>query len=109
MAHAKSRRVPLLRYSISSARIGPLSAPLQAFQFPLVIATEVLGSIAIIVGWKSRITALSRATITLLTAFSFRTKLGDRIQTLMKNVSIKDAFLLLPANGLGPLSNDNRS
>jgi putative oxidoreductase len=77
---------------------------------PLVIATEVVGAIAIIVGWKTRITAFLLAGFTLLTAFFFHNNLGDQTQTLMflKNVSITGAFLLLVANGAGPLSIDNR-
>lgn len=77
---------------------------------PLVIATEVLGAIAIIVGWNTRITAFLLAGFTLLTAFFFHNNFGDQIQTLMflKNVSITGAFLLLVANGAGPLSIDNR-
>lgn len=77
---------------------------------PLVIATEVLGAIAIIVGWKTRITAFLLAGFTLLTALFFHNNLGDQIQTLMflKDVSISGAFLLLVAHGAGPLSIDNR-
>jgi putative oxidoreductase len=73
---------------------------------PLVIATQVLGAIAIIVGWNTRITAFLLAGFTLLTAFSSHDHLGDQIQTLM--VSIAGAFLLLVANGAGALSIDNR-
>ena len=77
---------------------------------PLVIATEVLGAISIIVGWKTRITAFLLAGFTLLTALFFHNNLSDQTQTLLflKNVSITGAFLLLLANGAGPLSIDNR-
>jgi putative oxidoreductase len=77
---------------------------------PLVIATEVFGAIAIIVGWKTRIAAFLLAGFTLLAALFFHNKLGDQIQTLMflKDVSISGAFLLLVAHGAGPLSIDTR-
>ena len=77
---------------------------------PLVIATEVVGAIAIIVGWKTRITAFLLAGFTLLSALFFHNNFGDQNQTLMflKDVSITGAFLLLVANGAGPLSIDNR-
>jgi putative oxidoreductase len=77
---------------------------------PVVIATEVLGALAIILGWKTRIAALLLAGFSLLTAVIFHTDFGNQIQMLMflKNVSIAGGFLLLVANGSGPLSIDRR-
>ena len=77
---------------------------------PLVIATEVAGAIFIIAGWKTRVTALLLAGFTLLTAFIFHNNFADQIQMVMflKNVSISGGFLLLVANGAGPLSLDQR-
>jgi len=94
-----------------AATVGYMSeAGVPGALLPLVIATEVVGAIAIIVGWKTRITAFLLAGFTLLTAFFFHNNLGDQTQTLMflKNVSITGAFLLLVANGAGPLSIDHR-
>jgi len=77
---------------------------------PLVILTEVLGAVAIIAGWQTRITALLMAGFTLLTALFFHNNFGDQIQMIMfmKNVSIAGAFLLLVANGAGRFSLDAR-
>lgn len=50
---------------------------------PPVIATEVLGAIAIIVGWKTRVTALLLAGFTLLAGLIFHRNLGDQIQMIM--------------------------
>jgi putative oxidoreductase len=77
---------------------------------PLVIATEVLGALAIIVGWKTRVIAFLLAGFSLLTAVIFHNNFGDQIQTIMflKNVSIAGGYLLLVANGAGPLSIDRR-
>jgi putative oxidoreductase len=77
---------------------------------PLVIATEVLGSLAIIVGWQTRVTAFLMAGFTLLTALLFHNNFGDQIQMIMfmKNVSIAGAFLLLVVNGAGRFSLDAR-
>ena len=77
---------------------------------PFVIATEVLGALAIIIGWKTRITAFLLAGFALLTALLFHNRLGDQIQIIMflKNLSIAGGFLLLVANGAGPLSVDRR-
>lgn len=78
---------------------------------PLVIATEVLGSLAIILGWKTRVVAFLLAGFTLLTGIMFHNNFADQIQMIMfmKNVSITGAFLLLTVNGAGPISLDNKS
>ena len=77
---------------------------------PLVIATELLGSLAVIVGWNTRIAAFLLAGFTLIAGALFHNNFGDQIQTIMflKDVSIAGAFLLLVANGAGPLSLDHR-
>jgi putative oxidoreductase len=86
------------------------SAGVPSALLPLVIATEVGGAILVIVGWKTRVTASLLAGFTLLTAFIFHNNFADQIQMVMflKNVSIAGAFLLLAANGAGPLSIDRR-
>ena len=78
---------------------------------PLVIATEVLGSLAIVLGWKTRVVAFLLAGFTLLTGILFHNNFADQTQMIMfmKNVSIAGAFLLLTVNGAGPISLDNRS
>jgi putative oxidoreductase len=77
---------------------------------PLVIATEVGGSLAIILGWKTRIAAFLLAGFTVLAAVLFHTNFADQTQMIMfmKNVSITGAFLLLVVHGAGPLSLDQR-
>ncbi|SFS00435.1 putative oxidoreductase [Dyella sp. OK004] len=78
---------------------------------PLVIATEVLGSLAIILGWKTRIVSFLLAGFTLLTGMLFHNNFADQMQMIMfmKNVSIAGAFLLLTVNGAGPISLDHKS
>jgi putative oxidoreductase len=77
---------------------------------PLVILTEVMGSLAIILGWQTRVVAFGMAGFTLLTAFFFHTNFGDQTQMIMffKNVSIAGAFLMLVAHGAGAYSLDAR-
>jgi len=77
---------------------------------PIVVATEVLGSLAVIVGWHTRIAAFLLAGFTLLAASLFHNNLGDQIQMIMflKDVAITGAFLMLVANGAGRLSLDYR-
>jgi putative oxidoreductase len=77
---------------------------------PVVIATEVLGALAIILGWQTRVAAFLLAGYSLLAALVFHTNFADQIDMIMflKNVSIAGGFLLLVANGAGPLSLDRR-
>jgi putative oxidoreductase len=77
---------------------------------PIVIVTEVAGALSIILGWKTRITAFLLAGYCLLTGLIFHHHFADQIQMIMflKNVSIAGGFLLLLANGAGPLSLDRR-
>jgi putative oxidoreductase len=77
---------------------------------PVVIATELLGAITIILGWNTRIVAFLLADFSLLTALTFHSNLADQTQMIMffKNISIAGGFLLLVANGAGPLSLDRR-
>ncbi|HFB65476.1 MAG TPA: DoxX family protein [Aeromonadales bacterium] len=76
---------------------------------PLVIITEVLGSIAIIIGYKTRIAAFLLAGFSLLSAFFFHANFADQMQMIMfmKNISIAGGFLFLVANGAGAISIDN--
>ena len=78
---------------------------------PLVIALEVLGGIAIIVGWQTRVVALLLAGFTLVAGMLFHSNFADQMQTIMflKNVAIAGGFLLLAAKGSGRLSLDSRS
>ncbi len=73
---------------------------------PLVIALEIGGAAAIILGWKTRITALLLATFTLLAALLFHTDFSNHMQYLsfLKNLGIAGGFLFLVVNGSGRIS-----
>jgi len=77
---------------------------------PVVIATEALGAIAIVIGWKTRVAALLLAGFSLLAAVAFHNNLADQTQMIMffKDISIAGGFLLLVANGAGAFSLDAR-
>ena len=77
---------------------------------PVVIAFEVLGAVALIVGWKTRLTAFLLAGFTLLSGLIFHSNFADQMQMIMflKNVAIAGGLLLLVANGAGALSLDRR-
>lgn len=82
-----------------------------AIALPLVIGLELLGSIAIVLGWHTRVVAFLLAGFTLLTGIAFHANFADQVQTIMflKNVSIAGAFLMLVANGAGAFSLDARA
>jgi putative oxidoreductase len=68
---------------------------------PLVIALEVGGAVAIIVGWHTRLCAFLLAGFTLLSALVFHRAPGDPMQAILflKNLAIAGGFLLLVARG----------
>ena len=86
------------------------SQGVPGFMLPLVIGLEVLGALAIIVGWHTRLVAFLLAGFSLLSALLFHFKPDDAMQMtmLLKNVSIAGGFLLLVAHGAGAYSLDNR-
>jgi putative oxidoreductase len=76
---------------------------------PLVIALEVLGAIAIIVGLHTRLAAALLAGFTIAAGVLFHGS-GDQMQSimLMKNFAIAGGFLFLVARGAGAWSIDAR-
>lgn len=101
----------LSKISAYAATVGYMQAMgVPGFALPLVIALEVLGAAAIIVGYQTRVVAFLLAGFSLVSAMLFHANFADQIQTIMfmKNVSIAGGFLLLVANGAGPLSLDRR-
>ena len=77
---------------------------------PLVIITEVVGAIAIILGFQTRIVAFLLAGFSLLSAMLFHFNFADQMESIlfMKNVAIAGGFLFLVANGAGAMSLDQR-
>jgi putative oxidoreductase len=78
---------------------------------PVVIAFEVLAAVALVVGWKTRLTAFLLAGFTLLSGLIFHSNFADQMQSIMflKNIAIAGGLLLLVANGAGALSLDRRA
>ena len=85
------------------------SAGVPGALLPLVIALEVLGAIAVIVGYHTRIVAAALAAFTLAAGVLFHSG-ADQMQQLlfMKNVAITGGFLFLVARGAGEWSIDAR-
>lgn len=84
------------------------SAGVPGALLPLVIVMEISGSLAIVLGWQTRLVAVLLAGFTLLAGVLFHNNFGDQTQMIMflKNLSITGAFLMLAANGAGAWSLD---
>ena len=78
---------------------------------PLVIAVELLGGLAVMLGWHTRLAAFLLAGFSLLSALLFHANFGDQMQMIMfmKNISIAGGFLMIVSLGGGAFSLDNRS
>lgn len=78
---------------------------------PAVILLEVLGGLAIILGWKTKVIAFALAGFSLISALLFHADFNDQMQMIMfmKNIAIAGGFLLLVAQGPGAYALDNRS
>jgi putative oxidoreductase len=85
------------------------SAGVPGALLPLVIALEVLGAAAIIVGYRTRLVAASLALFSIVSGVLFHGG-GDQMQQimLMKNLAIAGGFLFLVARGAGAWSLDAR-
>ena len=77
---------------------------------PLVIALELGGGLAILAGFGTRWVSLALAGFSILSAAIFHADLADPMQAISfwKNIAIAGGFLLLAANGPGPLSLESR-
>lgn len=76
---------------------------------PLVIALEVLGGIAVLIGFQARLAALGLAGFSIMSAVLFHADFADQMQMIafMKNVSIAGGFLMIFAHGAGAYSVDS--
>jgi len=72
---------------------------------------ELVGGLAILVGFKTRIAALVLAIFTVAATLIAHTNLADQVQQLffMKNLAVTGGFLVLAAAGAGAYSIDARS
>ena len=75
---------------------------------PLVIALELGGGLAVLVGFRTRWASLALAGFTIVAAVLFHGASNDPMQAIMfwKNFAIAGGFLMLAAHGPGALSYD---
>ena len=76
---------------------------------PLVIAVELLGGIAILLGFKARLVAILMAGFSVVSALLFHQFWIDESQMnpFMKNIAMAGGFLMIIAHGAGAYSIDH--
>lgn len=96
--------------------ISSVGLPLPSIGAALALTVEIVGSIALIAGFRTRIAALVLGVFTLAATFFFHNFWGvpaDQafVQQLMffKNIAIVGGLLVLAANGAGAFSLDARN
>ena len=95
--------------------IAATGAYMQAMGLPSALALpaalfELLGGLAILVGFQTRIVALLLAGFCVVTAVIFHRNFADQIMMIMfmKNLAMAGGFLTLYAHGAGGMSMDAR-
>jgi len=75
---------------------------------PLVIALQIFGGIAIIIGWQVKWASLALAGFSIIAAVLFHNNFADQTQMIlfMKNFAMAGGFLLLASHGAGAYSVD---
>src|SRR4051812_34402289 len=88
-------------YAATAAYMSAAGVP--SALLPAVIGFEILGALAIMVGWQTRFVALLMSGYTLTTALLFHVDFANQVESVMflKNLSIAGAFLMLAVNGPG--------
>ncbi len=87
---------------------GALGIPMPGISVYLVGLFEVVGGIAIVVGYQTRIVALLLAAFSIASAVLAHTNFADQTQMIMfmKNLGLAGGFLLLWVHGAGGMSID---
>ena len=95
-------------YAGTAAYMSSMGVP--GALLPLVIALELGGGIALIIGWKTTWVAYALAAFTVVAALIFHHNFGDMMQRInfMKNLAIAGGFLILALSGPGALSLDKK-
>lgn len=88
--------------------IASVGLPLPEIVYYLTVALELLGGLALIVGYKTRYVALALGLFSIAAAAIFHNNLADQMQMTMflKNFAIAGGMFMLALYGPGRLSID---
>jgi putative oxidoreductase len=92
------------------AYIQSAGAPFATAAFAVAAIVEVIGGLALLVGFQTRLVAAALAIFTLAAAVLFHNNMADQNQMIhfMKNLAITGGLLQVIAFGAGAFSLDNR-
>jgi putative oxidoreductase len=98
----------LTAISGTAAYFGALGLPVPTVTAVLVGLIELLGGLAVLVGFQTRIVAWVLAIFTVATGLVAHTGWADQMQMIqfLKNLAITGGFLLLASSGAGAYSID---
>ena len=90
--------------------IGSVGLPLPQLGLGIAVLVEIVGGIALILGYRTRLVAITMAIFSLATAAVFHSALGDQNQFIhfFKNVAMAGGLLQVAAFGAGPAGLDSR-
>ena len=93
-------------YAATAGYMDAMGVP--SVLLPLVIALELGGGIAILLGVFTRSSAIALALFSIASGAIFHANFADPMQAILfwKNIAMAGGFLLLAANGPGALSLD---
>lgn len=91
--------------------IASVGLPAAELGYWIAVVIEILGGLAIVAGYKTRIVAPTLAVFSLVTAVFFHNQLGDQNQMIhfLKNIGLAGGFLMLYVAGPGALSLEKRA
>lgn len=100
----------LTAISGTAAYFGAMGLPVPTVTAVVVGLIELLGGVAVLIGFQTRIAAWVLAVFTIATALVAHTGWADQNQMIhfLKNVAITGGFLLLASSGAGAYSIDAR-
>jgi len=95
----------------TAAWFGSIGLPMPMVTAVLVGVVELVGGLATLVGYRTRLAAFVLAAFTIAATAIAHLDLADQVQQLffMKNLAITGGFLVLAAFGAGSLSLDARA
>lgn len=100
----------LLAPTMTIGYIQSVGLPVPELSYAMALLVELVGGLALIVGFQTRLVALAMAVFTVATAVTFHNNLADLDQYFhfFKNISIAGGLLQIVAFGAGRFSLDAR-
>jgi putative oxidoreductase len=100
----------LTAYDGTVGYIASAGLPLADLGLWIAVGIEVLGGLAIVLGYQTRVAALVLAVFSVATAVFFHNNFADENEMIhfLKNIAIAGGFLILSRARAGPLSLDAR-